>query len=605
VSESRPAAERNLLFGMLALQMDFIDRDALITGLQQWVFAKTRSLGEILHEQGRMSADRVRLLEALVQEHLHVHGDDPQRSLAAIALSRSVPSDLQSVVDADLQASLAHAAAGSADPDSTVDHVPAAPGSSRFRILRPHARGGLGEVFVAEDEELHREVALKEIQAKHANDPVSRHRFLLEAEITGRLEHPGVVAVYGLGQYPDGRPYYAMRFIRGESLKEAIQRFHSAKMLVGFKAGLAHARDHRHALGELLGRFLDVCNAVAYAHSRGVLHRDLKPGNVMLGKYGETLVVDWGLAKVIGRPEAATEGDEVTLRPGSGSSAAETQAGSAIGTPQYMSPEQAAGRLEELGPASDIFSLGAILYTLLTGQAPFSGADVGELLRKVQRGEFTPPRKIRWGVPAPLDAICRKAMALKPSDRYGTALELAADIKHWLADEPVSAYREPMYHRLQRLGRRYPRLGVSISMWYLLAFSVVCFVLLVRMKHDNEQQSLELGKLVDEQRQAAHVVFQLVTNDEPHPMDVARALARGSAKMEARVVAGDWDPEGYFVKERDLLAAGAVATMRKAQANGLFRDRREVRFLKSEPLLLELLRGRGEFKELLSAVEEQ
>src|SRR5262249_51987048 len=147
----------------------------------------------------------------------------------------------------------------------------------RFRVLRPHAQGGLGEVFVAEDTELHREVALKAIRPSYAHDPQSRTRFVLEAEVTGGLEHPGGVPVYGLGTYSDGQPYYAMRFVRGDSLKEAIRKYHEAE---------GRGRDPGEralALRELLGRFVDVCNAVAYAHSRGVLHRDLKPGNVMLG----------------------------------------------------------------------------------------------------------------------------------------------------------------------------------------------------------------------------------------------------------------------------------------------------------------------------------
>jgi serine/threonine protein kinase/Flp pilus assembly protein TadD len=452
---SPPTADYNLLFGVLALQMDFIDRDALIAAMHAWVLDKNQGLGDILVRQGQLSPARWQLLDALVREHLHAHDNDPQRSLAAVPAASSVRQHLLGL-DHDLHASLAGLdAAPAPDPERTVDDLPV--GSLRYRVLRPHAKGGLGEVFVAEDRELHREVALKEIQAQHAHDPHSRGRFLLEAEITGGLEHPGIVPVYGLGAYADGRPFYAMRFIKGDNLKEAIERFHQAEV-PGRDPG-----ERTLALRQLLRRFVDVCNAVAYAHSRGVVHRDLKPGNVMLGKYGETLVVDWGLAKPVGRSEPAPVSDEPTLRPSSGSAVAATQAGAAVGTPAYMSPEQAAGRLELLGPASDVYSLGATLYCLLTGHAPFEGTDQGEVLRQVQRGAVVPPRRRKSSTPAALEAICLRAMALRPEDRYQSASAVAAEVEHWLADEPVAAYREPLVRWLQRWARRHKTLVAAVA----------------------------------------------------------------------------------------------------------------------------------------------
>jgi serine/threonine-protein kinase len=426
--------------------------------------------------QGALDRQHHELLTALVQAHLKQHGDDPEKSLAALGSLGSVRGELEKIADPALQASLmhvrntevrhadarhtvvaqtavAHVADGRTEDDRNRTMVPQVgaltSSGQRFRILRPHAKGGIGQIHVAMDEELNREVALKEIQASHADNPESRSRFLLEAEITGNLEHPGVVPVYGLGQYADGRPYYAMRFIRGDSLRDAIARYHNVP---------ARDRDASHRTLELhglLGRFVDVCQAMQYAHDRGILHRDLKPGNIMLGKYGETLVVDWGLAKHVGKVESTVPSQEPTLRPAQDSGSAETLPGSALGTPQYMSPEQAAGKINELGPASDVYSLGATLYCLLTGKPPFDDLDVGTIMKRVQRGDFVPPRKVNAEVTPALEAICVKAMALRPEDRYTAPRLLAEDVEAWLADEPVSAWPEPVPQRLLRWARHH------------------------------------------------------------------------------------------------------------------------------------------------------
>ena len=298
---------------------------------------------------------------------------------------------------------------------------------SRYRIIRSHARGGLGEVFVAVDAELNRQVALKELLSYHAHDPDSQSRFVLEAELTGRLEHPGIVPVYGLGRHPDGRPYYAMRFIEGETLKAAIERFH------GREQDRHEPRERQMAFRRLLGSLIDACNAVAYAHSRGVVHRDLKPENIMLGRFGETLVVDWGVAKAAS-DSRRTRAAEPGRQPAASEDSSLTRPGAAVGTPRYMSPEQALGELERVGPASDVYGLGATLYCLLVGHSPFPDGDVSEVLDRVQRGIFPAPRRLQRSVDPVLEAICLKAMAPKPEDRHASPLDLAEEIEAWLAD---------------------------------------------------------------------------------------------------------------------------------------------------------------------------
>jgi eukaryotic-like serine/threonine-protein kinase len=449
----RDEAPRDLLFGLLALHNAMVTRDELVAAFGAWT-ASDRPLADLLVEHAKLSADERALLAAVVDNHLRRHGGELAGGLAALDMDHSTLESLAAAGGPKVEASLAQVGSGarsfgSADRTITYAVGTAPAGAQRFRILRPHARGGLGAVFVALDSELNREVALKQILDGRADDPVSRQRFLVEAEITGGLEHPGIVPVYGLGTYGDGRPYYAMRFIRGDSLKEAVAGFHNDDLL---KRDLG-ARTL--ALQKLLRRFLDVCYAVDYAHGRGVLHRDLKPANIIVGKYGETLVVDWGLAKASGRNESIAATEERPLVPSSASGSAKTLPGSALGTPAYMSPEQARGDVKALGPRSDVYSLGATLYCLLTGRPPFAASDPGDVLRAVERGDFPRPKAVDGAAPSPLDAVCLKAMARNPEDRYATPRALAEDVERWIADGPVSAYRDPWSTRVARWSRRH------------------------------------------------------------------------------------------------------------------------------------------------------
>jgi serine/threonine-protein kinase len=373
-----------------------------------------------------------------------------------------------------------HAAGAGADTALVV--VTGAAG--RYRPVRPHAKGGLGEVLVAQDDELNRAVALKRIRDRYADDAASRQRFLREAEVTARLQHPGVVPVYGLTWDDRGRPCYAMRLVEGETLSDAIGRFHAA------------ARPPQQVIFEgiefrqLLQRLVQVCNTIAYAHSRGIVHRDLKPQNIMLGKFAETLVVDWGLAKPFDRSDADRVGMEETLTPASDGGEA-TEVGQAVGTPAYMSPEQADG--DSPSPASDIFGLGATLYALLTGQALYQGR-AAVALERAKRRDFTPPRKLWPGVPAALEAVCLKALAHRPAERYASAKELADDLERWLADEPVHAHPEPWAVRARRWAKRHRPLVVAA----VVALVMVTLGLAWRAARDRDEK-----RWLDTLRQAA------------------------------------------------------------------------------------------------------
>ena len=258
------------------------------------------------------------------------------------------------------------------------------------------------------------------------------------------LEHPGVVPVYGLGVDADGRPYYAMRFIKGDSLKAAIAQFHEDQ-----KPRL-DAGGRSLELRKLLRRFVDVCNAIDYAHSRGVIHRDIKPANIILGRHGETIVVDWGVAKSVGRTDPSA--GEQTIAPSS-SGSSETLPGT-LGHASLHEPRAGAGRSLAREPPVRHLQPGRDALLPLTGKPPYEGEDVGAILNAAQEGRFPRPSAIDPSLNKALEAICSKAMALAPADRYASPRLLADDIEGWMADEPVTAFREPFSSCARRWAKR-------------------------------------------------------------------------------------------------------------------------------------------------------
>lgn len=323
----------------------------------------------------------------------------------------------------------------------------------RYQLLHRHARGGSGQVSVAIDQKFGRTVAFKEIGQDRTDEVSTRNLFLREAEVTANLEHPGIVPIYDVGYRQDGSPFYAMRFIEGQSLHVAIQDFHQ-------EHEQSNRLEWQQELRALVGRLIDVCNAVEYAHSRGVLHRDLKPANVMLGPFGETLVVDWGLAGEV-NDDAVESGRDSSTIPSHQTGFDDSRQFAAIGTVGYMSPEQSIrGNPQRF--TSDIYSLGATLYTILTGKASITCDELSQLRQLLDAGDFQPAAIVEKRTPGPLNAICQKAMAVRPEDRYQSVAGFSASLERWLANQSVEAYSESVRERTVRWVSRHRTLATGV-----------------------------------------------------------------------------------------------------------------------------------------------
>jgi len=360
-----------------------------------------------------------------------VHLDDCPRCRIEARLLASYFADAPDFAPLDtlrsqLSQSLLQGTLADVDLESTAATEVVPPGDpARYSPDGPLGSGGMGDVLRVRDRALGRSVAMKVANAHFQTSPAGFARFVEEARVAAQLQHPGIVPVHEIGLLPDGRAYFTMKEVEGVTLAEAIRDVHLASEEGRWQTGRLGW-----TLRRLIAAFGRTCDAVAYAHSRGVCHRDLKPANVMLGAFGEVLVLDWGLAKVLNQADRG--GREIETARDDGAGPLRTQVGAVAGTPAWMPPEQAEGDVDRIGTAADVYSLGALLYAILSGGPPYRGKTAGNILHQVLAGPPPPPFSESGPVPEELRTVCMTAMARAIDDRYATAAELGRAIGDWL-----------------------------------------------------------------------------------------------------------------------------------------------------------------------------
>lgn len=449
--------ERNLLFGIFAVQLKRVTPAQLMEVAAAWAIDPTKTLSERLVEAGLITPEDRAMLEDLVERAIDAHNGDAAATLEAVRGTEQVYRSLDSsMTQSTLRMDQIFGELGDLGSAAGVELPRQFEAPGRYTIRHEHARGGQGRLLLVHDEQLGRDIILKEllrarVTPSDSPTPVrgSAHavaRFLQEAKITGQLDHPCIVPVYELGLRHDGHPYYTMKLVKGDTFHSMLRRSATLDQRLRY-----------------VKNFLDVCQGVAYAHSRGVIHRDLKPLNVMVGQFGETVILDWGLAKIKGKEDARaqTMAETISELRDRARSSSETSDGAVIGTPAYMAPEQARGDIDLVDERSDVYSLGVFLYHIITGQTPFQGRETWDVLDLVANDRPVSCLKLQPDAPVELAAICERCMQPDPKDRYRNAKDVAEEVERYLTGALVQAHQ---YSFGQMLKRYYRRNKVQVRM---------------------------------------------------------------------------------------------------------------------------------------------